>query len=117
MQQKRFHLIIDLSEVQKDLSNNADGLANFLKTMPRVIGMHVLKGPEIAVGLPENPGISGFVIIDFSHISVHTFTKYNEALVDIFSCKPFDKEKAILATLDYFRVSRDNTRIKEVWWG
>lgn len=117
MQQKRYHLILDLSGVATDILNDAEGLTQFLKTLPSAIDMHVLKGPEVAVGIPENPGISGFVIIDFSHISIHTFTKYNEALVDIFSCKPFDQESAKKAVLDYFKIPESQARIKEVWWG
>ena len=117
MQQKRYHLIIDLSGVDTAILNDVDGLTNFLKTLPGEIDMHVLKGPEVAVGIPENPGISGFVIIDFSHISIHTFTKYNEALVDIFSCKPFEQKNAVKAVLDYFKASESQARIKEVWWG
>lgn len=117
MEQKRYHIIIDLKKVDIKLLKDSKGLRNFLKSLPRVIGMHVLKGPEIARGIEDNPGISGFVIIDFSHISVHTFTKVEEALIDIFSCKPFSKEKAIKKTLGYFKVPKSSARVKEVYWG
>lgn len=117
MQQKRFHFIIDLEHVPSDVLVDVEGLRGFLKTLPGVIDMSVLRGPEIAEGIPENPGISGFVIIDFSHISIHTFSKYNEALVDIFSCKPFKKEDATKAVLEYFKVKESDARIKEVFWG
>jgi len=117
MQQKRYHLIVDLEHVPDNEMTNVEGLRGFLKDFPPKIGMSVLKGPEIAEGIPENPGLSGFVIIDYSHISVHTFSKYGEALVDVFSCKPFDKEKTVDIVLEYFKVSRDNARVKEVFWG
>lgn len=117
MQQKRFHMIVDLENVPADILVDVEGLRGFLKKLPGVIGMSVLKGPEIAEGIPENPGISGFVIIDFSHISIHTFSKYNEALVDIFSCKPFKQEAATGAVLKYFKVKQKDARIKEVFWG
>lgn len=117
MQQKRYHLIVDLSEVPRQKLSDEAGLTQFLQKLPTVINMHVLKGPEIAVGIPENPGITGFVIIDYSHISVHTFSEYREALVDIFSCKPFDQEQAVTAVLEYFAVSKDQAMLKEVAWG
>ena len=116
MQTKRYHIIIDLTGISKEVANDTNGLTNFLKEFPLVIGMHVLKGPEVTEGIPENPGLSGFVIIDYSHISIHTFTKSNEALVDIFSCKPYEQEDAVKATLDYFKVNRDQVKIQVVGW-
>ncbi len=117
MQQKRYHLIIDVSHVTGERLVNEDGLKKLLISLPPVIGMHVLAGPLIATGIPKNPGISGLVIIDFSHISIHTFSAHNEALVDIFSCKPFKQEAAIDAVLTYFNVKKKDARIKEVFWG
>lgn len=117
MQQQRYHMILDLENVSDEILNDVEGLKGFLKQLPGMIDMHVLKGPEIAVGIPENPGITGFVIIDYSHISVHTFTKFGEALVDIFSCKPFKQEAATEFVLKYFKIGEENARIKEVFWG
>lgn len=114
---KRYHIIIDISKVPQDALVDHDGLANFLTTLPGKINMHVLEGPVVAEGIPENPGLSGFVIIDYSHISIHTFTNHGEALVDIFSCKPFEKEEAIKAVTEYFQVAPGQARIQEVFWG
>ena len=43
---------------------------------------------------PEDWGISGFVLIAESHISIHTFPEKNFVSVDIFSCKAFDADFA-----------------------
>ncbi len=39
---------------------------------------------------PEDWGVSGYVMIAESHISVHTFPERNLIWADIFSCKEFD---------------------------
>ena len=65
-----------------------------LSELPGIIGMHILHGPEVVKGCPENPGWTGFVIIDKSHISVHTFDVGSRVSVDVFSCQPFDVEEA-----------------------
>lgn len=116
MRTKRYHIIIDLANLSNDILTDKDGLINFLNSLPEKINMHVLQGPYIAEGIPENPGLSGFVLIDFSHISVHTFTDHNDALVDIFSCKTFEQEEAIKATLEYFKADRSQANIKVVSW-
>lgn len=116
MTAKRYHILIDVAGVDNQILNDEAGLDGFLKTLPSVIGMSILKGPVVASGIPENPGLSGFVIIDYSHISIHTFTDSNEALIDIFSCKSYDKEIATNAVLDYFKIGKDNSRIQIVCW-
>lgn len=113
----RFHIIIDLEKLEPDILNDEEGLKGFLVTLTKQIDMHVLLGPYVTNGIPANPGLSGFVIIDYSHISIHTFTQNNEAQVDIFSCKSFDKDKAMDAVLTYFKAKKSSTRYKEVFWG
>ena len=44
---------------------------------------------------PEDWGISGFVLIAESHISIHTFPERRYVNIDIFSCKDFNSEYAI----------------------
>ena len=39
-------------------------------------------------------GISAFVMIAESHISIHTFPEKDYVFMDVFSCKSFDAEKA-----------------------
>lgn len=92
-------------------------LRKFLNELPGVINMHVLSKPKVARGIPENPGLSGFVIIDYSHISIHTFTAKDEALVDIFSCKPYEQEDAVNAVVNHFHSSPSSANIQVVSWG
>lgn len=117
MTARRYHILIDVSGVSQEILSNQEGLKNFLTDLPTIIGMNVLNPPVVVDGIPANPGLSGFVIIDFSHISIHTFTNFDEALVDIFSCKPYEQEKAKGAVLNYFQVPETSARIQQVWWG
>ncbi len=77
MRQPRYHIICDLSGCNQNIKD-APRIREFLEEVVKQINMSILEGPIIAEGKPENPGISGLVIIDFSHISIHTFTKHNE---------------------------------------
>lgn len=83
------------------------------KEITKMLGMSILKGPVAAMGIPENPGLSVFSIIDFSHISIHTFTETNEFYLDIFSCKPFDYEKLEAYIKQVFKL-KDGTFSKKV---
>ncbi len=88
----RYHMIFDAENCQTK-NWTEKGLEFLIEIIADKIDMNILLGPYEAEGIPENPGMSGFSIIDFSHISVHTFTKSDEILIDVFSCKPFDSKK------------------------
>jgi len=86
------HLIIDgVTEHPID----RHGVETLLRELPPRIDMNILAGPIVVQGVPQNPGWTGFVIIDKSHISVHTFDEGNLVSIDVFSCKHFDAEQAL----------------------
>lgn len=116
MHTKRYHLIVDVSNAN-DAISDPDAIRAFLADMASATDMSVLAGPLVAEGIPENPGITGFVIVDFSHVSVHTFTAYREAMIDVFSCKPYDQEKVLALCKKTFGTDASETREKLVWWG
>jgi len=62
-------------------------------------------------GVPENPGWTGFAIIDKSHIAVHTFDDSGLASVDVFSCRPFDADGALSYVIDLLSLSKVKWRV------
>lgn len=91
------HLTLDLSGCNKEKLKDLDFVFGLLNNLPDMIGMTKITQPMVFPysGLvPEDKGITGMVIIAESHISVHTFQEKDYVFVDIFSCKPFDYEKA-----------------------
>jgi S-adenosylmethionine decarboxylase len=60
---------------------------------------------------PEDWGISGFVLIAESHISIHTFPDKGYLSLDIFSCKNFDAARAIAYVEKMFAVAKSETKV------
>jgi S-adenosylmethionine decarboxylase len=92
------HLIIDGFGSNPKLLESEDLLYQLLDDYPAQIGMTKVAPPHVFryVGSkPEDWGISGFVLIAESHISIHTFPERGYVNIDIFSCKDFDSEQAI----------------------
>lgn len=114
---QRYHIIIDITGISQEKLTDTKGIENLLNTLPGQIGMNILVAPKVVEGIPENPGITGYVIIDFSHISVHTFTNKDLAMVDVFSCKAYDQEVATNFVLNFFGVDKSHAFVKEVFWG
>ena len=61
-------------------------------------------------------GISGFVVIAESHISVHTFVERDYVNIDIFSCRDFDSEKAVGDLKDKFKLIKFRTYLLDREW-
>ena len=92
------HLIIDgyNGDVQK--MQDVDFIQQLLDVYPSRIGMTKISPPKVSKYIgskPEDWGVSGFVLIAESHISIHTFPERSYINIDIFSCKEFDAEEAI----------------------
>ena len=92
------HLIIDgyRGDVQK--MQDVDFIYQLLDIYPSQIGMTKISPPKVSKYIgskSEDWGISAFVLIAESHISIHTFPERSYINIDIFSCKEFNAEQAI----------------------
>lgn len=98
------HLTIDGYGGDKEKLNNRELVLNCLNELPSILGMKTLAEPCIyfAEGnnLKDPGGWSGFVVIQESHISIHTFPGRKFLSSDVYTCKN-SLDKAII--LDYFR--------------
>ena len=91
------HLMLDGYGCDKAKLTDLNLIYRILEELPARIGMTKIMPPYVFKysGLkPEDWGLSGFVLIAESHISIHTFPEKTFVSVDIFSCKPFDSEFA-----------------------
>ncbi len=107
------HLIIDGYGANRDKLVDIDFIYNFLDKYPSEINMTKIMPPYVFkyyAPVPEDWGISGFVIIAESHISIHTFPEKLYLSVDIFSCKPFDADKAIKDIVNIFEIEKSEIR-------
>ncbi|MBI2549873.1 adenosylmethionine decarboxylase [Candidatus Woesearchaeota archaeon] len=94
------HLTLDLYGCDKDKLNDHDYVFELLDEMPEMLGMHKFSAPQLTK-IPVQPdsfdkgGLTGFVILVESHLSIHTFPADGFASFDIFSCKYFSEDSAM----------------------
>ncbi len=108
------HLIMDGYGGNAQKLEDAEQIYQLLDRYPDEIGMIKISPPKVSkyVGSkPEDWGISGFVLIAESHISIHTFPERHYINIDIFSCKEFDAEQAIKELQEHFGLSEVKTFI------
>jgi S-adenosylmethionine decarboxylase len=101
------HLVLEGYECKaKNKLANQKAVMELLQEFPAHLNMNIIFPPQVMYydggDIPEDKGVSGFVIIAESHIAVHTFADKEFFTLDIFSCKPFSIEAAINFISSYF---------------
>lgn len=89
------HLVVDGYGADRERLEDADLLERFLDEYPESLGMTKMVPPQVYTyhgQTPKDWGLSGFVLIAESHISIHTFPDRKYVNIDIFSCRDFDTD-------------------------
>ena len=111
------HLIIR-AEVKRPLVTESE-LRKWLRNLVKKIDMKIIKGPYAAyVSKEGNRGLTGIVMIETSHISIHIWDEELPALVqcDVYSCAEFSSNEVLaefvsmdVVTIDKIVLDRANT--------
>ncbi len=93
--------------------NNRKKVINFLNSLVKKLRMIKLIGPCV-VRVKDNHkkdpgGYTGFVVIQESHISVHTFPSRGFVSIDVYSCNDFDYKSGASFIKKFFKVKSAET--------
>lgn len=105
------HLVVDGYGGDSEKLKDVDLIYRFLDEYPSSIGMTKIVPPQVYTyhgQKPEDWGVSGFVIIAESHISIHTFPDRGYVNIDIFSCKEFDTSSSLEDVKEVFSLPEVN---------
>jgi S-adenosylmethionine/arginine decarboxylase-like enzyme len=87
----------------------AGDLTNFVVELSNLIGMHIVYGPMLRREgdklAPIHQGIELYTIWAESSCLLYTWEKFNFVTVDIYTCKKFEKLKAVEFIKEYFGAS------------
>jgi S-adenosylmethionine decarboxylase len=99
------HLMLELYGCDRELLSNEALVRRALDEYPARVDMEKVSPVhlyDIETSNPLDAGLSGFVVIAQSHISMHAWPEYGEVDIDICSCKEFSQEDAISFAKDMF---------------
>lgn len=110
------HLMFDAYDCDPQSLDDANLLYNLLEKLCKDLKMRPMIKPYI-VRTPGNNkrdpgGWSGFILIEESHISFHTFVKRKFVTVDIYTCKNFDTALAVKGLKDFFKTNNTETIVE-----
>jgi S-adenosylmethionine decarboxylase len=100
------HLMLELYGCDRQLLENESLVRRALDEYPARVGMEKVSPVhlyQIETSNPLDAGLSGFVVIAQSHISLHAWPEYGEVDIDVCSCKEFSQEEAIAFAREIFQ--------------
>jgi S-adenosylmethionine decarboxylase len=100
------HLMLELYGCNREVLTNEPLLRRVLDEYPGRVDMEKVSPVhlyDIETSNPLDAGMSGFVVIAQSHISMHAWPEYGEVDIDICSCKEFSQEDAIAFAKEVFQ--------------
>lgn len=100
------HLMLELYNIEREILSNEPLMRRVLDEYPSRIGMEKVSPVhlyDIETSNPLDAGLSGFVVIAQSHVSLHAWPEYGEVDIDICSCKEFSQEDAIAFAKEVFQ--------------
>jgi S-adenosylmethionine decarboxylase len=100
------HLMLELYGCDRHILSNESLVKSVLEEYPARVEMEKVSPVhlyQIETSNPLDAGLSGFVVIAQSHISLHAWPEYGEVDIDICSCKEFSQEDAIAFAKQMFQ--------------
>jgi len=112
------HLIFDAYGCNPQKLDDMKLCHDVLNKLAEMAEMHILAPAYLVnsvgnetLGGKDPGGYSGFLIIEESHISIHTFVKRGFVTIDLYSCKKFPSEGIVEYLVTTFE-ARDYNLIK-----
>jgi S-adenosylmethionine decarboxylase len=108
------HLMLDGYGCPHENLTDLDRIYEFLNQCPDLIHMTKIMPPyafKYSGKVPQDWGLSGFVLIAESHISIHTFPEKGYLSIDVFSCKDFDVQTAVDFATKVFGITSQEIKI------
>jgi S-adenosylmethionine decarboxylase len=100
------HLMLELYGCDRHILSDESLVKRVLEEYPARVEMEKVSPVhlyQIETSNPLDAGLSGFVVIAQSHISLHAWPEYGEVDIDICSCKEFSQEEAIAFAKQMFQ--------------
>ncbi len=104
-----YHLMLDCYECDADILDDINKCYQYLDRLVDLIGVtrqsqpYVFRTPD---GFKGKEGLSGWVPLVESGISIHTLTGTGFVSIDVYCCRKFDRDMIIDFTGHYFKTDK-----------
>jgi S-adenosylmethionine/arginine decarboxylase-like enzyme len=108
---RKYHIVYDIWNTIESRLTDQLAIDQFLRYITTLCKAQVLHGPNT---IKRKNGVTGFLVTEQSHISIHTFPQSRSAAVDIFSFDYFDRVVVYDYIKKYFQVDASSIKMVDV---
>lgn len=101
------HLLAEFHDCETDALNDPGQIERLINEAARLSGATVVQS---VFHMFSPHGVSGVVVVEESHLAVHTWPEHGYAAVDYFSCGEVDCDAAVRYLADHLAPSRVETK-------
>jgi S-adenosylmethionine/arginine decarboxylase-like enzyme len=99
-----YHLVLDCGKCDISAITDADNVTHFAKELVKRIDMVAYGEPQVVnFGSGNKAGFTLVQLIETSNICAHFCNDTGDMYLDVFSCKPYNKEMVIETVKEYFK--------------
>ncbi len=108
---EKHHIVIDAWNCNSSGLNDKLFIERFLKQLAERTKVNILHGPVVINRKEGILGLTGFLISESSHITLHSFTVSKEITLEIYSYKKLDTYKLKDYIISYFDIDLSALKI------
>lgn len=92
------HVLLECNDIEPDLLADPARLEDAMRRAATAAGAHILSGHFHHFG--GHQGVTGVLLLQESHLSIHTWPEFRYAAIDIFMCGDCQPESAVEVLVD-----------------
>lgn len=101
------HFILDIYDCQEEQISHVENVRPLLHNIIEILNLSKVNESYKQF---DPVGVTGVILLEESHLSIHTWPEKQFAAMDIFSCKPFNSEEIITIVAEHLGTQKIKTK-------
>src|SRR3990172_1686267 len=108
------HLIVDVHNLSFDLLVDDKKLLETIVNAANEVGANIINQSRYHFGHNSSPGCTAFVMLDESHVSVHTYADDGKMALDVFTCGATSCERILRSICRQLNIKEEDVVARHV---
>ena len=108
------HLIVDVHNMSYDVLVDDKKLLQTIVNAANEVGANIINQSRYHFGHNSSPGCTAFIMLDESHVSIHTYADDGKMALDVFTCGVTSCEKILESVCRQLDIKEEDIIISKV---
>jgi len=108
------HLIVDIHNQSFDLLVDDKKLLQAIVAAANEVGANIINQSRYHFGHNSSPGCTAFIMLDESHVSVHTYADDGKMALDVFTCGATSCERILESFCRQLNIKQEDVVAKHI---